>query len=202
MLKSSVIYSYHHVLKSMWLDRKRYHHADHLIYTLKEETLLYYKTCHNSQELRFEGSNLAQKCCKQILARSPEVPVESIHVQEDRDRYYMQSVMDPLCTYQVKLCDKSCDCPDWPRVWLCKHVTTISHFFETVELTFETVKLVINSSRTPETINLAVAPVELEDSADSHSNASAMAILESVISVSKEFLSNGTPSPPDTVRHT
>lgn len=87
----------------MWLNRKRYHHADHLIYMLKEETLLYYETCHNNQELRFEGSNLAQKCCKQILARSLEVPAESIHVQEDRDHYYMQSVMDPLCTYQVKL---------------------------------------------------------------------------------------------------
>ena len=67
LLKSIVIYSYHHVLKSMWLDRKWNCRADHLIYMLKEKMLPYFETCHNSQELRFEGSNLAKKCCKEFL---------------------------------------------------------------------------------------------------------------------------------------
>ena len=176
----------------MWLDRKQNCHADHLIYILKKEMLLYYETCHNSWELRFDGSNLAQKHHKEILARSPDVPANSIHAQGDGNHYYMQSVTDLLCTYLVKLCEKSCNCLDWPRVWLCKHVTAISHFFETVELTFESVDLAI------ETINSAVAPVETEDSADSHSDASAT-ILEKVISVSREFLSDEALSSPDTV---
>ena len=177
----------------MWLNCKRNRRADHLIYTLKEEMLPYYETRHNGQELGFDSSNLAQKCRKEILARSPDVPAECIRAQGDSDHYYVQSVMDPSCTYLVKLCEKSCDCPDWPRVQLCKHVAAISHFFETVELTFESVDLAI------ETINSAVALVEMEDSEDSRSDASAT-ILEKVISVSREFLSDGAPSSPDTVR--
>ena len=155
--------------------------------------LPYYETCHNSWELGFDSSNLAQKRRKEILAKSPEVPAESIRTQGDSDRYYMQSVTDPSCTYLVKLSNKSCDCPDWPRVRLCKHVAAVSHFFETVELTFETVDLAI------ETVNPAVAPVETEDSADSPSDASAAAIVEKVISVSRDFLSDGAPSSLDTV---
>jgi hypothetical protein len=183
----------------MWLDRKRNRRADHLIYTLKEEMLPYYETRHNSQELGFDGSNLAQKRRKEILARSPEVPAESIRAQGDGDRYSVQSVTNPSCTYLVKLCDKSCDCPDWPRVRLCKHVAAVVHFFETVELTFETVDLQIHFPPVPETVNPAVAPAESEDSPDARSNASA-AILEKVISVSREFLSDGAPSSPGTVR--
>ena len=184
----------------MWLDRKRNRRADHLIYTLKEEMLPYYETRHNSRELGFDGSNLAQKRRKEILARSPEVPAESIRAQGDGDRYEVQSVTDPSRTYLVNLCDKYCDCPDWPRVRLCKHVAAISHFFEMVELTFESVELAIDSSLTPETEDPAVAPVESEDSADSRSDASAAAILETVITVSREFLSDGAPSSPGTIR--
>ena len=58
----------------MWLNRKQNRCADHLIYMLKEEMLPYYETCHNSQELGFDGSNLAQKWRKEILVKSPEVP--------------------------------------------------------------------------------------------------------------------------------
>ncbi|KAN0132744.1 hypothetical protein V8E53_009415, partial [Lactarius tabidus] len=194
-----LIEAYHHVLKSMWLDRKRNRRADHLIYMLKEEMLLYYETCHNSQELGFDGSNLAQKRRKEILARSPEVPAESIRTQGDGDRYSVQSVTNLSRTYLVTLCDKSCDCPDWPRVRLCKHVTAIVHFFETVELTFETVDLQIHFPPVSETVNPAVAPAESEDSPDACSDASAT-ILEKVISVSREFLSDGAPSSLGTVR--
>ena len=113
----------------MWLDCKWNRRADHLIYTLKEEMLPYYKAHHNSRELGFEGSNLAEKHCKEILARSLEVPAESIRAQGDSNRYYMQLVTDLSHTYLVKLCDKSCDCADWPTVQLCKHITAVNHFF-------------------------------------------------------------------------
>ena len=58
---------------------------------------------------------------------------------------------------------------------------------------FETVDLAI------ETINPAVAPVETEDSVDSCSDAFA-AIQEKVISLSREFLSDGALSALDTVQ--
>ena len=62
----------------MWLDRKQNQHADHLIHTLVVNMLLYYKTCHDSQELGFSGSNLAQKCHKELLARTLEMNTNSI----------------------------------------------------------------------------------------------------------------------------
>ena len=83
----------------MWLDRKRNRRADHLIYTLKEEMLPYYETRHNSQELGFDGSNLAQKRHKEILARPLEVPAESIRTQGDSDCYYVQSVTETAITF-------------------------------------------------------------------------------------------------------
>ena len=92
--------SYHHVLKFMWLDRKQNWHVDHLIYTLVVNLLPYHETCHNSQELRFSSSNLAQKCQKELLARTLEMNANSIHSVED-DHYYVQSATEPSHTYLV-----------------------------------------------------------------------------------------------------
>lgn len=199
MLKS-ILSSYHHVLKSMWLDCKWNHHADHLIYTLIVEMLPYYETCHNSQELGFDGSNLAQKCCKEILVRTAEIPADSIHMQGDGNCFGVQSVMDLTCTYLIKLSNKPCDCPDWPRVRLCKHVATVAHFFNLLD------SVPADSApadSAPQTAPLAVTPVESEDLAgagsDTKSDTAAAAILENVILVSREFLSNGVPLSPGTV---
>ena len=112
----------------MWLGGKRNRRADHLVHTLVDEMLPYYETCHNSQELGFDGSNLAQKRRKEIFARTLEIEADSIRTAED-DCYYVQSAMDPSHSYLVRLTTRSCDCPDWPRVRLCKHVTGVAHFF-------------------------------------------------------------------------
>ena len=45
-----------------------------------------------------------------------------------------------------------------------------------------------------------MAPVETKDLENSHGNASATTIVEKVISVPREFLSNGAPSSPGTVQ--
>ena len=115
-------------IKSMWLEGKRNWHADHLIHTLVVNMIPYYKTCHDSQELGFSGSNLAQKCCKELLTRTPEVNADLIHPIGD-DQYYVQLATEPSHSYLVELSKQSCDCVDCPRVQLCKHITAIAHFF-------------------------------------------------------------------------
>ena len=53
--------SYHHVLKSHWLDGKRNRCADHLISALVVDMLpAYERRCHR-QEREFDGADLAEK---------------------------------------------------------------------------------------------------------------------------------------------
>ena len=175
----------------MWLGAKRNWHADHLVHTLVDEMLPYYETHHNSQELGFDGSNLAQKRCKEIFARTPEIEANSIRAAED-DCYYVQSAMDPSRSYLVGLTTRSCDCPDWPRVRLCKHVTGVAHFFGKLD---QFADQDTESVPAPQTIHLEGS---VGGSGDACSNGTS--ILEKVIAVSKEFLSDGVPSSPGTVR--
>ena len=103
--------SYHHVLKSMWLEGKQNWHADHLIHTLIVNMLPHYKAHHDSQLVGFKGSNLAKKHRKEILTRTLEMNANSIHDLYD-GRYSMRLVADQSCTYLVELTKQSCDCPD------------------------------------------------------------------------------------------
>ena len=178
----------------MFLEGKWNRRADYLIYKLVVDMLPHYETRHQSQELRFDGSNLAQKRCKEILARTPEMNADSVHVQGD-DCYYMQSATESGRTYLVDLKAKSCDCPDWPRVRLCKHVTAVAHFFGAGNQ-LELLASDSASSPAPST----PTPVESDGLPDARSDATAASILENVISVSRDFLSDRVPSSPGTVR--
>ena len=62
---------------------------DHLIHTLIVDMLPYYQSCQDSQKLGFSGSDLAQKCWKELLMRTLEVNANSIHSMDD-DHYYIQ----------------------------------------------------------------------------------------------------------------
>ena len=62
-----VLSSYHHVLKSKWLDRKRNRRVDHLIHTLITVMVPSYVVQHVRQEQGFEGLNLADKRHKELL---------------------------------------------------------------------------------------------------------------------------------------
>jgi len=59
--------SYHYVLKSHWLDRKRNQCADHLVRTLVTEMLPQYEIRALRQEKEFEGVDLAKQRCKEIV---------------------------------------------------------------------------------------------------------------------------------------
>ena len=144
-----------------------------------------YVTRHNSPDLGFKGSDLAEKRCSQLRARAPEMDTDSIH-SLGSDRFHMQSATDSLRKYLVDLGNQSCDCPDWPKVWLCKHVSAVHHFFGHSDLQ------PVGCPKTP--------PPNGEVSPDIHSDGVATAtILENVINVSRGALSDGVPSSTDTV---
>ncbi len=160
------------------------------------------------QEKEFEGADLAKKRHKEIVMRAPEMSAGSIQ-SLGSERFYVRSVSDMCKMYLVDLgkdsssdlskqylidhSKDSCNCPDWPRVWLCKHITAVAHFSsgDSIELT--------RTTRIP-------VPQIQENSQDAQSDAglasdaSAVPILKNMISISREFLSDGLPSSPGTIR--
>jgi hypothetical protein len=145
-----------------------------------------YENLHDRQELGFEGPDLANKRHKEILTRMPEIKAESICNLGD-GKFSVQSVTHSSHTYSVELGAKSCDCPDWPRVQLCKHVAAVAHYFgngiEAMTHTRETVRPIRESSMGAQS-----------------DGSNAASIVENVIAVSRAFLDDGTPSSPGTVR--
>ncbi|KAH9164648.1 hypothetical protein EDB89DRAFT_2077796 [Lactarius sanguifluus] len=133
-----------------------------------------YTIQHVRQELGFEGLNLARKRHTEILKRTPEINAKSIRNLGDA-RYSVQSVTNSS---------------HWPRVELCKHVTAVAHFFGNGGQQIEV-------EVAPKTAQVQAVQ---EGSVHVRSEASATAILENVIALSRAFLSDGTVSSPETVR--
>jgi hypothetical protein len=74
----------------------------------------YIAHCH-SQDLGFKGPNLAKKRHMQICLQAVEMNAKCIQ-NLGSDRFYMESATDSMWRYLVDLSNRSCDCPDWPRV--------------------------------------------------------------------------------------
>ena len=107
------------------------------------------------------------------------------------DQFYVQSVTHSSRRYLVGLGTQSCDCADWPRVQLCKHVTAIVHFFGNGDQQMGAVVDMV-----PETVQ----PIQ-ESLVGDQSDTSAKSILENVIAISRELLNDGAPLSPETVRN-
>ncbi len=92
--------------------------------------------------------------------------------------------------YSVELGTQSCDCPDWPRVRLCKHVTAVAHFFGNGDRPIVAVV---------DTVPKTAQPI-WEGSAGAQSDGSATSILENVIAISQAFLGDSAPLSPGTIQ--
>ena len=146
--------------------------------------------------------DLATKRRQQILARAPEISTDTIRSLGSR-RFYVRSAADSAKMYLVDLSKDhsadtsksyliehrkdSCDCLDWPRVWLCKHIAATAHFFAETPDTWPALDSVPERSQN--------APLAVSSASNT-----AVPILENLISVSKELLSDGPPSLPGMVR--
>jgi len=76
---------------------------------------------------------------------------------------------------------------------LYKHITAVAHFFGNGD---QLVELVADAGTTPKTVQ----PVESEHLPDVCGDSTVTSILENVINISKEFLSDGVPKSLGTVR--
>ena len=99
--------------------------------------------------------DLTKKQCKEIVTQTPELSTSSIQ-SLGSECFYMQSVLDMCKMYLVNLgkdslldlskkylidhSKDSCNCLDWLRVWLCKHIIAVAHFSsgDSIELTHAT----------------------------------------------------------------
>jgi hypothetical protein len=108
------------------------------------------------------------------------------------DRFHVDSATDSMRRYLVDLSDKTCDCPDWPRVRLCKHVSAVEHHFGNNDQRMGADKAAEGVPKTP-------SPNQ-EASPDAHAGAATASILENVISVSRGALDSSIPSSTETVR--
>ena len=150
----------------------------------------YYITCSNSQDLGFQGPDLAEKRGEKIHLQAVDINAEWIH-KLCGDCFYVESATDSTQRYLVDLGNKSCDCPDWPRVRLCKHVCAVEHHFGNNDQRMGAAEDVL-----PKTL-----PLNQDAEPDTHSNAGATAsILQNVILVSRGALDDGVPSSTETVR--
>jgi hypothetical protein len=161
--------------------------VDHLIYMFVMVMLPSYKTCHGHQELGFDGLDLTDKRRKEILMHSLELEVKSICKLAD-NQFSIQLVTHSLHTYSVELGAQSCNCPDWPRVQLCKHVTAVSHYFRNSNQQIEV------ATHFPKTVK----PTWEGSLGTQSDGSSAASIVENVIAVSRAYLNDGTPSSPAT----
>ena len=183
--------SYHHQLKSHWLDGKQNQRMDHLIYALVSNMLPHYVARCDSQDLGLKGPNLAKKQCKENRLQAVEMNTEHIH-NLGGDRFHVESAMDSTQRYLVDLGNKSCDCPDWPRVRLCKHVSAVEHHFGNNDQQMGAMEDSLPKMPLPKQETLL----------DCHSTAGSTttSILQNVILVSKGALDNGVPSSTETIR--
>lgn len=190
-----MFFRYHHQLKSKWLGGKRNQRIDHLIHALIADILPDYVARYDSQMLGFKGPDLAEKRREQIRVRAPEMNAVSIHdLGGGGDRFSVESAMDSTRRYLVDLGKESCDCPDWPKVRLCKHIAAVDHFYGHNYKRIGAAEVPLPKTPPPNPPN--------QEASDTRGDAGAAtaSILQNVITVSRDALNDGVPSSTETVR--
>src|SRR5260370_15518702 len=115
--------SYHHVLKSIWLEGKRNRRVDHLIHTVVIQYFPHLEIRLKRQERGMEGAHLAETRHRQILTRAPKTPLENIRKNDDLHFDVQSSNSNKI--YKVNLGTTSCDCRDFPRIRIGKHIAAV-----------------------------------------------------------------------------
>ena len=123
---------YHYVLKSRWLEGKQNHQVDHLIHTLVTMMLPSYTIHHIHQELGFEGLNLANKQCKELLMQTPEMNTTCVHDLGD-NKFTVQSVTNPHKSMQSTLAHSPVTAQTGPGC-SCASMSPLLYIFSEMEI--------------------------------------------------------------------
>jgi hypothetical protein len=106
----------------------------------------YYQSQQQRQIVRFEGLDLASVQRWEITASTRAISPDSI-LQFDHTQFHIASQSRLGAFYLVDLNLSTCDCKDFPRIWFCKHITTIHLHFP--HLCFEESDPIIPSEISP-----------------------------------------------------
>jgi hypothetical protein len=121
------------VLKSIWLDRKRNRRIDHLICILTRHMLPeHYEPRHRAQGIGFEGADLAEKHRHAVLESARNIPldaIKSVNDTQDDTLFHVASQSNLGKSYLVDIQKMICDCPDFPRIRLCKHLCAVKIWY-------------------------------------------------------------------------
>jgi len=83
---------------------------------------------HKRQLVGLEGPDLEEARCEQILESTRNISPDSIHPVSNTE-FLVASESNPGHRYLINLTQSICDCKDFPRIWLCKHIAAINEHF-------------------------------------------------------------------------
>src|SRR5258708_3332939 len=177
---------YHHVLKSIWLEGKKNWRIDHLVHMLVVEFILDLEMHHKQQELGMHSRDLAEQCHQQILRHTPKTTVSQIRKIDDL-HFEVQS-LNSNKFHHINLVTTTCSCSDFPHIQLCKHITTVVHFFGGVDLRPQPLDNVGSASE----LVAPCSPVQQDGSNDS---AAIQSIINDIFSLSQGLVLKGPSDP-------
>jgi hypothetical protein len=88
----------------------------------------HYEPRHHAQQIGFEGPDLAEKHHRTVLASAKAIPLDSIRCVNDTD-FHVASQSNLGKHYLVNIQRLICNCLDFPRVQLCKHLCAVKIWY-------------------------------------------------------------------------
>ena len=71
-----------------------------------------------------DGADLGEQ---EICTRAPEIPLKLI--EQVQEEHFLVCSSNQEIFYSINTILNSCDCLDFPQVWLCKHLAAVRHHF-------------------------------------------------------------------------
>ena len=87
-----------------------------------------YQNQHKRQLVGLEGPDLEEVYHEQILENTRNISLDSIHPVSNTE-FLVASESNPGHCYLIDLTQPTCDCKDFPRIRLCKHIAAVNVHF-------------------------------------------------------------------------
>ena len=87
-----------------------------------------YQNWHKRQLVGLEGPDLEEAHCEQILESARNISPDSIRLVSNTE-ILVASESNPGHCYPIDLTQSTCNCKDFPRIQLCKHIAAVNVHF-------------------------------------------------------------------------
>ena len=126
--------AWHHTLKTTFLASKPNRRIDHLIYTLVEEVIPYFRNKHLGYSYGLAGLDVRDRAIAEAKKRGSRIPVTDIFPVSTRSAFRVISQENRELRYEVTLRPLWCTCDAFPGIEYCKHVFAVSTHFPHLEV--------------------------------------------------------------------